>query len=304
VLVCATSLALADAAPAAPVASFVYSPTEPLTGEVITFTSTSTGGGSVTWDLDGDGACDDASGAVASRAFNTVGSHAVRLCVDVDLAIQRQDILVRNRFPIASFTFLPAAPVAREPITLTSTAVDPDGPIVAQEWDLDADGGFDDGLGETAGWVWPRSGIYPVALRVSDRDGAAALALAWVGVAPRPAGLLSPAPLVRVAGRPTERGAHLDVFAVTAPKGATVVIRCRGPGCPYKRKRFVAKGKRVLLRALRGRFVAGAVIEIFVSKPETTGKYTRLRIRAGQRPARVDRCLEPGTDDPMRCPSN
>ena len=47
----------------APVASFTYSPASPLSAQVVTFTSTSTGSiTSLAWDLDGDGACDDAFG--------------------------------------------------------------------------------------------------------------------------------------------------------------------------------------------------------------------------------------------------
>ena len=44
---------------------------------------------------------------------------------------------------------------------LTSTSFDPDGPIVAQQWDLDGDGAFDDAQGETAPNTWPKAGTYP-----------------------------------------------------------------------------------------------------------------------------------------------
>jgi hypothetical protein len=91
---------------------------------------------------------------------------------------------------------------------------------------------------------------------------------------------------------------------VTAPKGAHVGVRCKGGACPYKRRRVVAKGRRIVLRALQRSFAAGTVIEIRVVKSETIGKYTRLRIRAGRSPARVDRCLRPGKPNkPVRCSS-
>jgi hypothetical protein len=115
-----------------------------------------------------------------------------------------------------------------------------------------------------------------------------------VVVAPRPPGALTPAPLVRFVGRPTQKGAHLDLLTVTAPEGARVGVRCKGRNCPYKRKRFTSPGKRHTLRALGRTFAAGTVIEIRVTKPETIGKFTRLRFRAGDRPARLDRCLNPG----------
>jgi hypothetical protein len=83
-----------------------------------------------------------------------------------------------------------------------------------------------------------------------------------------------------------------------------VGVRCKGPRCPYKRKRIRAKGKRIVLHALERSFGAGTVIEIRVTKSETIGKYTRLRIRARQSPARVDRCLRPGKPNkPVRCSS-
>jgi hypothetical protein len=212
-------------------------------------------------------------------------------------------ITVHNRPPTASFTLVPADPVARQAVVLTSTSVDPDGPIVAQEWDLDGDGAFDDAVGETAQYFWRRAGTYPIGLRVTDRDGAANVAQTLVVVAPRPPGLLTPAPVVRAVGRATENGAHIDLLTVSAPEGAHVGIRCKGRNCPYKRKRFTSKGKRVTLRALRRTYGAGTQIEIRVTKPETIGDYTRFRIRAGKRPSRVDSCLLPGKPNkPVGCP--
>ena len=65
--------------------SFSYAPLAPITNEVVTFTSTSTAVGSGNrlvsqdWDLDSDGAFDDASGATATRAFVPAGIYSVRL---------------------------------------------------------------------------------------------------------------------------------------------------------------------------------------------------------------------------------
>jgi PKD repeat protein len=271
---------------------FSYAPAEPLTGEVVTFTAQV--GGSITWDLDGDDACDDASGTVATNSFPSAGSHTVKMCVNIDQLEEKTTVTVLNRPPVAAFALVPAAPVTRQPVTFTSTAVDPDGPIVAQEWDLDGDGAFDDAVGETALYFWVRAGTYPVALRVTDRDGAAAVAQTSVVVAKRPPGVFATPPVVRFAGSPTATGAHLDVLSVIAPKGANVGVRCKGGNCPYKHKRFTSKGKRVTLSKLARTYQAGTVIEVRVTKSETIGKFTRLRIRAGQRPARLDRCLRPG----------
>jgi hypothetical protein len=294
-------LALAGPARAAP--SFDFSPTQPLTNEVITFTAVEPVG-PVTWDFDGDQTCDPApAGNTVTHSFATSGQYVVTMCTGpVDKVIR--GVTVINRGPAAGFTISPAEPVTRQAIVLSSTSVDPDGPIVSWAWDLNNDGVFGEGSDETALFLASRPGSYPVALRVTDRDGASAVAQSAVVVAQRPPGQLSPQPVVRVVGDPTRFGARLTLLTVSAPKGAHVGVRCKGRNCPYKRKRFVAKGGRTSLRALRRRFRAGTVIEVRVTKPETIGHLTRLRIRAGDRPARLDRCLRPGKPEkPLGCDS-
>ena len=293
---------------AVPVASFTYSPTQPFTGQAITFTSTSSGSPtpSITWDLDGDGACDDAAGTTATASFASAGSYTVIVCADDGIipipATQPQTITVLNRPPTAAFTLVPAKPVAGELVALTSTAFDPDGPIVTQQWDLDGDGAYDDAAGESTSYFWAKAGTYPVALRVTDRNGAAAVGRVSVVVAKKPPKQFGRTPLVRIVSSPTSNGAHLDLLTVSAPKGAKVGVRCRGGGCPYKRKATTSKGKAINLRKLRRSYRAGAVIEIRVTKTDTIGKFTRIKIRANRRPTRVDRCLNPGQPNkPVHC---
>jgi hypothetical protein len=291
---------------AVPVASFTYSPAQPFTGQTITFTSTSTGATIITWDLDGDGFCDDASGATATASFATADSYAVTICADDDgvppVATQPQTITVRNRPPTATFTVVPSQPVAGEAVVLTSTAFDPDGPIITQTWDLDGDGAFDDHNGEAALYSWPKAGTFPVALRVTDRNGASAIGRVSVVVAKKPLKRFKRTPLVRVVSRPTSTGVHLDLFTVSASKGVKIGVRCRGGGCPYKRASTTSKGNIVTLRKLRRSFKAGAVIEIRVTKDGYIGKFTRIRIHAGRRPGRVDCRLEPGKPNkPIGC---
>jgi hypothetical protein len=60
----------------------------------------------------------------------------------------------------------------------------------------------------------------------------------------------------------------------------------------------------VRIRKLEGRLLrAGVTIKIFVTKAGTIGKYTSIKIRGGQPPKRVDRCLMPGAMKPVQCPS-
>jgi hypothetical protein len=48
---------------------------------------------------------------------------------------------------------------------------------------------------------------------------------------------------------------------------------------------------------------AGIKIEVFVTKPDTIGKYTRFRIRKRKPPLRWDACLMPRQVAPVACPS-
>jgi plastocyanin len=65
------------------VADFTWSPQDPVKGEKVTFTSTSTvKSGSITkyeWDLDGDKKFDEAQGSTASTTFTKTGSYTVGL---------------------------------------------------------------------------------------------------------------------------------------------------------------------------------------------------------------------------------
>jgi hypothetical protein len=56
------------------------------------------------------------------------------------------------------------------------------------------------------------------------------------------------------------------------------------------------------IRTIENRFYrAGVKIEVFVTKPGMIGKYTRFKIRKAKAPARIDRCLMPGSNKPVRC---
>ena len=137
---------------------------------------------------------------------------------------------------------------------------------------------------------------------MTDRDGASAVLRVSVVVAKKPPSSSARTPLVRVISNPTSTGARLDLLTVSAPRGAKVGVRCRGGGCPYKRASTTSKGKSVSFRKLRRSFKAGAIIEIRVTKDGYIGKFTRIRIHAGRRPSRVDRCLNPGQPNkPISC---
>jgi hypothetical protein len=303
-LVCAATLLPAPAHAQVPAASFSFSPASPLSGQMVRFTSTATGMiTSLAWDLDGNGACDDATGASAARAFATAGRYGVTLCVNGDASLQKQTIVVRNRPPVASFSFAPLAPMVRDPVMLTSTSLDPDGPIAAQAWDIDGDGQYDDGGNVLAGIAFGRAGLHTVGLRVVDRDGAAAVTRRVIAVGTPPVELLSPFPVVRLSVSFGRAALRVDRLAVRAPEAAKVRLSCRGRGCPYRRKTVAPEKGVVRFRRLERRLRSGIVIELFVTEPGTIGKYTRFRVRHGRRPTRVDACLLPGSSKPRPCPS-
>ena len=297
------------AAAVPPSASFTYSPASPLTNEVVTFTSTSTGPiTSQTWDLDGDNRCDDAAGGATQRAFPAAGTYSVTLCVSggTGSSTATDAVVVGNRPPVAAFTYAPGVPLSGDSIVLTSFSADPDGPLVTQTWDLDGDGAFDDGQGSTATISFGAAGVYPVKLLVTDRDGAASMAVRSIEVHAPVAQFITPFPVVRVVGDVRARGTRIKEIIVRVPTGARVRIKCRGGGCP--RPAAKRTGGARIARTLHVRRFAhrvlrpGAVLQIRVTKAGTIGKYTRLRIRRGRPPSRIDRCLVPGGKRPVRCP--
>ena len=295
-------------AQAALAASFEFAPAAPLTAETVTFTSTSTGiVEPQSWDLDGDGTCDDATGPTAQRSFQVGGVYTVKLCVTdgVDEATVTRKVTVLNRAPVAGFTYAPLAPLTGDRIALSSTAVDPDGPITAHGWDLDGDGAFDDGGAATASVSFSQAGAHLVRLLVIDRDGAIGVAAATITVGERPLELLASFPVVRLSGRVTKRGTRVRALTVDAPRGSSIKVRCRGRGCPFRTiTKAAARAARLLtVHRLRGRLLRpGAVVQIWVTKADRIGKYVRFRIRRSRPPRRVDRCVRHRARLPIRCP--
>jgi len=63
----------------------------------------------------------------------------------------------------------------------------------------------------------------------------------------------------------------------------------------------VRKGSTIRLRRLERRLRSGVTVVITVRKGKTLGKYVRLRFRRGLAPARIDRCVAPGSSKPRPC---
>src|SRR3954451_952519 len=188
----ASRIAAADILdPTAPTASFTVSPESPLSGDSVTFTSTSTPGvlggtiQSEDWDLNSDGVYDDANGAEIQHAFALPGTYPVGLQVTDSngaTATASANAVVQNRLPSAGFTASPSSPSTLENVTFTSTSSDGDGSIAAYAWDLDNDGNFNDGTASEAQRSFPFAGSYTVKLRVTDDQGGIAVATKDVSV--------------------------------------------------------------------------------------------------------------------------
>ena len=322
-------------------ASFSVAPAAPLSGQAVTFTSTSTVTGNKNaivdhrWDLDGDGSLETATGTTpsASRAYPQPGTLRVSLQV-TDARGQTAEasalVVIGNRLPTASFSYAPAAPAVYDPVTFTSRATDPEGQIADLKWDLNGDGTYDNGRGPRVLRTFNRPGSFVVGLEAIDAAGGVAFFSRTINVAPlsRPSQpgqpeeplsqgsaqklgprLMNPFPLVRIAGRITGHGTLVRLLRIDAPVGAKVAIRCRGRGCPFSNQVRLASrvpharsAQRVRVRRLERLLPPGVIVRVFITSPDLIGKYTRFRMRRGKPPARVDRCLNPGSLRPVECP--
>jgi hypothetical protein len=328
-LACALALSLAGSSRAAdPIpgvqADFRWTPAVAIVGQAVAFESTSqaTGLGNTIvnyrWDLDGDSGngfeLDTGTTPGATASFSARGEIGVRLRAKDSFGNQntiKKTLTVAGQAPSASYSFSPAAPLANEPVTFTSTAGDADGTLAELVWDLDGNGVYDNGAGPTALRSFPAAGAYVVGLRVADNDGATSFYSQTIVVrAPSlPAitklqpslRLLSPFPVVRIAGRLTRHGARLKRLSVNAPPGSKVLVRCKGRSCPYRTSVRIARGLR--LRVFEKRLRAGVTIRIYVTSGAAIGKYTAFKIRKHRAPKRTDACLAPGSLKPVRCPA-
>lgn len=172
-----------------PSASFTFTPAEPYTGQVVTFNASASSDPDGTiilyeWDFDANGT-PDATGMSVTRSFPSPGVYPVTLTVtDNDLAVDAETKGVPvdvggtsgdNQIPVAAFTFSTQSGSEvrlNEVVTFRADgSSDPDGSIVAYEWDFDRDGHFD-ATGKVVTHVFHDGGARIVQLRVTDDDGA------------------------------------------------------------------------------------------------------------------------------------
>lgn len=264
------SVTVRNRPPAAPAVTSL--PASPAPGEALELRATATDpeGTDLTfaWDLDGDGAFDDATGAILATTFPIAGDLVARVrATDADGGTADS-----TEFRVAA----PAPVPTPEPDPGTVTpAGDPGTPFVS------------DVPGTPAAST-------PVVAASPPAPPAAV-----------PLRLLRPFPRVRIQGRLTRRGARFTRVTVTGPAGTRVAARCSGRGCPTRStSATIGRSGSVRLTKLLGTYRAGARIVFRVTRAGAIGKYTKIVVRKGRAPARQDRCLKPSATAPTRCPAN
>lgn len=126
------------------------------------------------WDTDGDGTIDDSTDEPTLEvAYDDPGERNVTLSVvDVFGETDSANTSVRvNAPPEPAFDVPRAVETGEAAVLNASASVDPDGEIVEYDWDTDEDGNTEE-TGETVEVDFADDGAYPVALSVTDDNGA------------------------------------------------------------------------------------------------------------------------------------
>jgi PKD repeat protein/KaiC/GvpD/RAD55 family RecA-like ATPase len=165
--------------PEHPVASFTYSPSDPLVGETVNFDASASysPSGSITqyaWNF-GDGTAQVIeTDPIASHNYTTAGTFNATLTVTDSNSLTNstsREIVVSEPVqspPVADFSFLPEHPLVDEVVVFDGSAsYDVDGSIVNYSWDF-GDGTL--GTGITVEHSFDSFGTYSVTLLVTDND--------------------------------------------------------------------------------------------------------------------------------------
>ncbi|MGZ5314380.1 MAG: calcium-binding protein [Solirubrobacterales bacterium] len=128
-----------------------------------------------------------------------------------------------NAPPVADFSASPAAPLSGQIVAFVSTSDDPDGAIATTEWDLEADGEFDDSTALAATRTFAEPGAYAVSVRVTDDDGAAATATRTVAVAAAPVPPAAPTLAPRCRGLEATVAGTAGPDLISGTPGADVI---------------------------------------------------------------------------------
>jgi outer membrane protein assembly factor BamB len=171
-----------------PTASVTADNSQPVAGETVTFDASGSRAyddaviDSYEWTLP-DGSTASGETATWTPDADDAGSaHTVEVTVTDDegtfdttqySVYVAEDEASRASPPVADADVATDSPTVGDPITLESISSADDGvSIETTEWDLDADGSFDDATGDTAEIVPEEAGLREVGIRVTDSNGA------------------------------------------------------------------------------------------------------------------------------------
>jgi PKD domain-containing protein len=296
-----------------PSAGLTYLPANPLPGQAITFTSTSsasTAAGATAldgtqWDFDyvPGGFTSDAAGPAATTSFPTPGPKTVAIkATDTAGGEATTSVtVVVNAPPQASFTVAPSKPAEGKEVTFASTSGDPDGPLVKQEWDLNNDGKFEK-TGAVTSTTKLKKGPRKIALRVTDSKGAQATSTQVITVK---------APVLR---NPQDVGSTLSYlrhswgvavvgFTIKTPAQTSVAVSCKGHGCPHGtfHKRTRKKAATLVFSKLTGNLRAGAKVNIVFTRTGRITGWDVYTVGRGKTSLR-EGCKPSGAKKQKRCP--
>jgi len=161
-----------------PVASFTFTPPDPLVHEIVTFNasaSTPDGGTivSYTWDF-GDGNITTTSNPIITHAYETYGTFTVTLNVtdsEGKWNTASQQITV-TKTPVADFWWTPYYPQRGETVTFNASASTPDGgTIISYAWNFGDETPVIVETNPITTHVYASVGNYTVTLNVTDSEG-------------------------------------------------------------------------------------------------------------------------------------
>jgi hypothetical protein len=208
--------------------------------------------------------------------------------------------------PSASFTWLPVTPHVDEPVAMLSTSTAGSSPLTEAAWATTATGPFElVGIAHSLTFTSP--GKHLVRLKVTAADGQTSSVSKELSVLPRAASLMDPFPVVQLAGSYTSRGMDLKELRVKVPKGTHATVRCIGRGCSTSWEKYSAAAghggfAEFQFRGFERFLPAGVELVVTVFQAEEIGKMTRLYVRSGRPPRRIDTCVDPAGEKPVTCP--
>ncbi len=160
-------------------ASFTASPNPAFVGDTVTFTNTSTGGGTWSWNFGDTGT---ANTQHATHAYLTAGVFPVTLTATGPggPSVFTVPITITNRPPVAAFAFLPAAPLAGQTVTFTNTSTG----STSWSWNF---GDTGTATAQHPAYVFAAAGVYPVTLTATGPGGTNAVTVnITIGAQPPP----------------------------------------------------------------------------------------------------------------------